>query len=84
MAESTNWQVIATYGDLTSAELAEGRLESAGIACRLDQRGAVGLFGPGFSGGSVRGVALLVPVAAVAEARFALDLPEEVNGRGHP
>jgi hypothetical protein len=77
MAKSTSWQVIATYGDLASAELAQGRLRSAGITCRLDQRGAIGLFGPGFSGGSVRGVALLVPAAAVAEARFALDLPEE-------
>ncbi len=77
MAKSTKWQVIATYGDLASAELAVGRLESIGIMCRLDQRGAIGLFGPGFSGASVRGVALLVPAAVVAEARFALDLPEE-------
>lgn len=77
MAKPTNWQVIATYGDLTLAELAEGRLEAAGIMCRLDRRGATGLFGPGHSGASVRGVALLVPAAAVAEARFALDLPED-------
>ena len=77
MAKSTDWQVIATYGDLASAELAEGRLSSAGIVSRLDQRGAIGLFGPGFSGASVRGIALLVPAAAAAAARFALDLPED-------
>lgn len=77
MVKDTDWQVVATYGDLASAELAQGRLRSAGIDCRLDQRGAIGLFGPGFSGASVRGVGLLVPGAAVAAARFALDLPEE-------
>ena len=54
------WEVVATYGAMYEAEMAAGRLESAGIASRIDQRGAVGLFGPGHLGRSVRGIALLV------------------------
>lgn len=70
------WAVVTTFGALYEAEIAQGRLASAGIPARVDQRGNVGLFGPGFTGKSVRGVAVMVPRERVPEARVALDLEE--------
>ena len=74
MDEKAEWQVVATYGALYEAELAAGRLESAGIPSRIDQQGGVGIFGPGHEGLTVRGVALLVPGAELESAKRALDL----------
>lgn len=74
MNSESDWQVVATYDALYEAELAAGRLESAGVLARIDQRGGVGIFGPGHEGRTVRGVALLVPVTQLEEARAALDL----------
>jgi hypothetical protein len=68
------WVTVATYGATFEAELAAGRLESVGIPSRIDQRGAVGLFGPGHQGRTVRGVALLVPADKLDDAMAALDL----------
>ena len=73
---SREWSRVATYNALYEAEIAAGRLESAGIPHRLDQQGAVGLFGPGHAGQSVRGVALLVLKEHLDDARMALDLEE--------
>ena len=56
--------------------MAAGRLEHVGIPRRVDQRGGVGLFGPGHGGKSVRGIALLVPEDQLAAAREALDLEQ--------
>jgi hypothetical protein len=75
MSES-KWEAVVTYGTLYEAEIAAGRLESSGIPFRLDKRGAVGMFGPGHEGKTVRGVALLVPVERLDDARLALDLNE--------
>ncbi len=77
MTDRPSWETIATYGDSTAAELAAGRLKAVGIPSRIDRRGAVGLFGLGHSGKSVRGIALLVPSTALEQAREALDLTEE-------
>jgi len=68
------WAVAATYGTLYEAEFAAGRLASVGIPTQIDQHDAVGLFGPGHGGLSVRGVALLVPTQVLHDARVALDL----------
>jgi len=68
------WVIIAEYAAAYEAELAAGRLDSVGIPSRIDRRDAVGLFGPGHGGLSVRGVALLVPEVSVDAAREALDL----------
>ena len=68
------WRVVATFGALYEADLAAGRLRSAGIPHRVDQRGGVGLFGPGHEGKTVRGVAVLVPEDRLKQARKALDL----------
>ncbi len=74
---SLDWQVVATFGAIHEADLAQGRLEASGIPTRVDKRGAIGLFGPGFAGDSVRGVAILVPRTKVEEARLALDLDQK-------
>lgn len=71
------WETVATYGALYEAELAAGRLESAGIPHSIDQRGAVGVFGFGHGGKSVRGVAVLVPADWLEAAREALDLIDD-------
>lgn len=72
-----DWTSIATFGSLVEAELAGGRLESADIPFIIDQRDAVGMFGPGHSGTSIRGVTLRVPLDYADDARVALDLTEE-------
>lgn len=71
---STGQAIVATYSSLIEAELALGRLKSAGIPALIDQQGAVGLFGPGHAGKSIRGVDLVVPDSCIAEARMALDM----------
>lgn len=70
------WVVVQTYAALYEAELAAGRLNSSRIPHRIDERGAIGLFGPGHAGTNVRGVALLVPSEQLESARIALDLDE--------
>ncbi|MEE9207477.1 MAG: hypothetical protein V3U67_03740 [Gemmatimonadota bacterium] len=71
---SDAWAIVATYSSLIEAELALGRLKSAGILAHVDQHDAVGLFGPGHAGTSIRGVDLVVPDSCIAEARMALDM----------
>lgn len=74
MSSESAWKVVATYNSMVDAEVAAGRLEHVGIPKRLDQRGGVGVFGPGHGGRSVRGIALLVPDDQLEAAREALDL----------
>jgi hypothetical protein len=68
------WKIVASYNSMVDAEVAAGRLDHVGIARRIDQRGGVGLFGPGHGGKSVRGIDLLVPADELSAAREALDL----------
>lgn len=70
------WVALVEFGAVYEAEIAAGRLESAGILCRIDRRGAAGIFGLGHSGSSVRGVTLHVPEDRLNEAREALDLED--------
>jgi len=74
MSGRDEWEAVATYGATYEAEIAAGRLESAGIPSRIDQRGGVGLFGPAHEGRTVRGVALLVPKERLEDASLALDI----------
>ena len=74
MSSDCVWQVVATYNSMVDAEIAAGRLDHVGIPKRIDQRGGVGMFGPGHGGRSVRGIALLVPDDQLKAAREALDL----------
>lgn len=76
MSEVSDWTVVSSYGALYEAEIAAGRLQSSGIPSRIDQRGGVGIFGPGHEGRTVRGVALLVPTDRLQDAREALDLED--------
>ncbi len=71
------WAVVASYDAVYKAEMAMQRLEAAEIPSRIDKKGAVGLFGPGFGGTTVRGVDLLVPSAALVKAKDLLDLDVE-------
>jgi hypothetical protein len=71
------WVALVEFGAVYEAEIAAGRLESAGIISRIDRRGAAGIFGLGHAGSSVRGVTLYVPEDCVTEAREALDLEDE-------
>lgn len=47
----SEWVTLVEYEGVHEAELAAGRLEFAGIPARIDQRGNVGIFGPGHIGG---------------------------------
>lgn len=76
---SSDWTSIASYSTLIEAELAGGRLESADIPFLIDQHDAVGLFGPGHSGASMRGITLNVPPDLAEEARVELDLDADVG-----
>lgn len=72
-----DWTGIASFGSLVEAEIAGGRLESADIPFFIDQRDAVGIFGPGHAGLSVRGVLLRVPPYFVEDARRELGLEDD-------
>ena len=76
---SSDWTSIARYDTLVEAELAAGRLESADIPFLIDQHDAVGLFGPGHSGVSTRGVTLKVPPDFAEYARTELDLEPDAE-----
>lgn len=71
---ASDWSVVASYDAVYKADMAIGQLAAADIPARMDRKGAVGLFGAGFGGTTVRGVDVLVPTAALAEARRLLDL----------
>ena len=75
--EDATWVAFAEYGAVYEAEIAAGRLDSAGILSRIDRGGAVGIFGPGHAGASVRGVTLYVPADSISAAREALDMEDE-------
>ncbi|MDP2469777.1 MAG: hypothetical protein Q8W45_09680 [Candidatus Palauibacterales bacterium] len=71
---TADWVALAEYAAGYEAEIAAGRLESVGIPSRIDRHDAVGIFGPGHSGSSVRGVTLYVPGDSLPAALKALDL----------
>lgn len=75
--EDATWVALAEYGAVYEAEIAAGRLDSVGILSRIDRGGAVGIFGPGHAGASVRGIRLYVPAKDLAAAHEALDLEQE-------
>lgn len=69
MHPAPGWVVLATYPSLLEADMVLARLESAEIPATRSPSESTGLFGPGFSGRSSHGVTVLVPQAALAEAR---------------
>lgn len=74
MAENDrSWVAIASFGAGYEADIAIARLDAAGITAVRRGNDLVGLFGPGFEGRSARGVEVLVPSDAAAQARELLD-----------
>jgi hypothetical protein len=74
MLESrVSWVPVAVFAGGFEADVALARLESAGILAVRRDNDTVGIFGPGFQGASARGVAVLVPSDAAAEARSILE-----------
>jgi hypothetical protein len=67
------WVPVATFAAGFEADLALVRLESAGILAVRRDNDTVGIFGPGFQGANARGVTVLVPSDAVAEAKDVLE-----------
>lgn len=68
-----SWVAIASFGAGYEADIAIARLDAAGITAVRRGNDLVGLFGPSFEGRSARGVEVLVPSDAVAQAREVLD-----------
>ena len=60
---------IATYASAPEAEIGRAVLEAGGFAARVEGGDLTGIFGPGFSGPTPRGVRLLVPSDQLAAAR---------------
>jgi hypothetical protein len=74
MAEGDRtWIAVASFGAGYEADIAVARLEAAGITAVRRGNDLVGLFGPSFEGRSARGVDVLVPSDAVAQAREILE-----------
>jgi hypothetical protein len=67
------WVPVAVFAAGYEADFALARLESAGILAVRRDNDTVGIFGPGFQGATARGVAVLVPSDALAEARELLE-----------
>jgi hypothetical protein len=74
---SLQWVPVADLASAYEADIAVARLESAGILAIARGNDIVGLFGPGFSGASARGVQVLVPSDAIDAAREILAAGEE-------
>ena len=68
-----SWVPVAVFAAGYEADLALAQLESAGILAVRRDNDTVGIFGPGFQGATARGVAVLVPSDAVAEAKGILE-----------
>jgi hypothetical protein len=72
----SGWEVLTTYASGFEADLAIALLEAANIPAVRDSNDTVGIFGPGFQGASAHGVTVLVPAAALADARLALNMDD--------
>jgi hypothetical protein len=71
------WVTIANYRAGYEADLAIALLDAAGIPAVRRGNDIVGLFGPSVEGPTSRGVDVLVPADAVADAREVLTAGDE-------
>lgn len=71
--QEVSWVPVAVFAAGYEADLALAQLESGGILAVRRDNDTVGIFGPGFQGATARGVAVLVPSDAVAEAKDILE-----------
>jgi hypothetical protein len=76
MDKGMEWTKLTTYGSALEADLAVSRLEAAEIPAVARGNDIVGIFGPGFQGVTAKGVDVLVPAAAVDDARSVLELDD--------
>jgi Putative prokaryotic signal transducing protein len=77
MAKASAWVKLATYSSALEADVVVSRLEAAEIPAVSRGNDIVGIFGPGFQGATAKGVDVLVPAAALDDARELLELDEE-------
>lgn len=68
-ARAGGWAPVATYGAVYEAEIGRAVLEAGGFDARVEGGEWIGIFGPGFSGTTPRGVRVLVPADQAAAAR---------------
>lgn len=74
MVRRSAWVKLTTYSSALDADVAVSQLEAADIPALARGNDIVGLFGPGFQGATARGVDVLVPEAALEDARAVLEL----------
>ena len=77
MAKGMEWTKLTTFGSALEADVAVSRLEAAEIPAVARGNDIVGIFGPGFQGVTAKGVDVLVPAAALEDARMVLELDGE-------
>jgi len=70
---TARWVSVATFAAGLDADIAVQQLEAAGIPAIARGNDIVGLFGPGFTGPSARGVEVVVPSPFADEARSLLE-----------
>lgn len=63
------WSVLATYATGFEADFAIAQLEAAEIPAVRDNNDSAGIFGADFQGATTRGYTVMVPSAALDEAR---------------
>jgi hypothetical protein len=61
------WVLLREFDTRIMADIAAEQLRASGIPVQI-QDPSIGLFGPGFAGGSVHGVRLYVPTSRAAAA----------------
>ncbi len=74
MGKESAWVKLTTFSSALEADAAVSRLEAAEIPAVSRGNDIVGIFGPGFQGATAKGVDVLVPAAALQDARDVLDL----------
>ncbi|MDE3053455.1 MAG: DUF2007 domain-containing protein [Gemmatimonadota bacterium] len=77
MGMASAWVKLATYASALEADVAVSQLEAAEIPAVSRGNDIVGIFGPGFQGPTAKGVDVLVPSAAIEDARALLGMDEE-------
>jgi Putative prokaryotic signal transducing protein len=77
MGKASVWVKLATYSSALEADVVVSRLEAAEIPAVSRGNDIVGIFGPGFQGPTAKGVDVLVPSAALEDARALLEMDGE-------
>ncbi len=67
--DRVSWVTVLTCSSGLEADFAVQQLDSAGIDAVARGNDIVGIFGPGFSGATARGVDVMVPSNMVEDAR---------------